>query len=307
MEPEDKNLVIILGPTGVGKSRISIQMAHLFKGEVINCDSMQVYRGFDIGTDKISPDSKEGVPHHLLDVVAPETQFTAADFVQAALKAAEGIWERARLPIITGGTGLYLKALIDGLFPGGQKNPEIRRQLEQEARAQGLEPLWKRLARIDPAYADKIGPRDRIRIIRALEVYLATGQPLSWHFSRTRSHVADCNLIRIGLNLERRDLYARIDRRVERMFTAGLIDEVQNLLAAGVGEDAPPFRALGYKQVLRHLRQEISAEEAAALTQQETRRYAKRQMTWFRNMEGIRWFAPDELPDIEKHIHRSLR
>ncbi len=282
-------------------------MAHLFEGEVINCDSMQVYRGFDIGTDKISPDSKESVPHHLLDVVDPETQFTAADFVQAALKAAEGIWERARLPIITGGTGLYLKALIDGLFPGGQKNPEIRRQLEQEARAQGLEPLWKRLARIDPAYADKIGPRDRIRIIRALEVYLATGQPFSRHFSRTRSHVADCNLIRIGLNLERRDLYARIDRRVERMFTAGLIDEVQNLLAAGVGEDAPPFRALGYKQVLRHLRQEISAEEATALTQQETRRYAKRQMTWFRNMEGIRWFAPDELPDIEKYIRRSLR
>lgn len=282
-------------------------MAHLFEGEVINCDSMQVYRGFDIGTDKISPDSKEGVPHHLLDVVAPETQFTAADFVQAALTAAEGIWERARLPIITGGTGLYLKALIDGLFPGGQKNPEIRRQLEQEARAQGLEPLWKRLARVDPAYADKIGPRDRIRIIRALEVYLATGQPFSRHFSRTRSHVAGCNLIRIGLNLERRDLYTRIDRRVERMFTAGLIDEVQNLLAAGVGEDAPPFRALGYKQVLRHLRQEISAEEAAALTQQETRRYAKRQMTWFRKMEGIRWFAPDELPDIEKHIRRSLR
>lgn len=282
-------------------------MAHLFEGEVINCDSMQVYRGFDIGTDKISPDSKESIPHHLLDVVDPETQFTAADFVQAALKAAEGIWERARLPIITGGTGLYLKALIDGLFPGGQKNPEIRRQLEQEARAHGLEPLWKRLARVDPAYADKIGPKDRIRIIRALEVYLATGQPFSWHFSRTRSHVADFNLIRIGLNLERRDLYARIDRRVERMFTAGLIDEVQNLLAAGVGEDAPPFRALGYKQVLRHLRQEISAEEAAALTQQETRRYAKRQMTWFRNMEGIRWFAPDELPDIEKHIHRSLR
>jgi tRNA dimethylallyltransferase len=307
LEPEGKNLVIILGPTGVGKSRISIQMAHLFEGEVINCDSMQVYRGFDIGTDKISPDSKEGVPHHLLDVVAPETQFTAADFVQAALTAAEGIWERARLPIITGGTGLYLKALIDGLFPGGQKNPEIRRQLEQEARAQGLEPLWKRLAQVDPAYADKIGPRDRIRIIRALEVYLATGQPFSRHFSRTRSHVTGCNLIRIGLNLERRDLYTRIDRRVERMFTAGLIDEVQNLLAAGVGEDAPPFRALGYKQVLRHLRQEISAEEAATLTQQETRRYAKRQMTWFRKMEGIRWFAPDELPDIEKHIRRSLR
>ncbi len=306
MEAEGKNLVIILGPTGVGKSRTSIHLAHLFEGEVINCDSMQVYRGFDIGTDKISPGGREGIPHHLLDVVAPEIQFTAADFVQAALQAAEGIWERARLPIITGGTGLYLRALIDGLFPEGRKNPQIRRRLEQEAQAQGLESLWESLKSVDPSYADKIGPRDRIRIIRALEVYEETGRPFSWHFARTRSYVADSNLIRIGLNLERRDLYTRIERRVERMFTAGLIDEVKNLLAAGVGEDAPPFRALGYKQVLRHLRGEISAEEAVALTQQETRRYAKRQVTWFRKMEGIRWFAPDELPDIEKHILRSV-
>jgi tRNA dimethylallyltransferase len=267
---------------------------------------MQVYRGFDIGTDKISPGGREGIPHHLLDVVDPEIQFTAADFVQAALQAAEGIWERARLPIIAGGTGLYLRALIDGLFPEGRKNPQIRRRLEQEAQTQGLESLWERLKSVDPSYADKIGPRDRIRIIRALEVYEETGRPFSWHFTRTRSYVADSNLIRIGLNLERGDLYTRIERRVERMFTAGLIDEVKNLLAAGVEEDAPPFRALGYKQVLRHLSGDISAEEAVALTQQETRRYAKRQVTWFRKMEGIRWFAPDELPDIEKHILRSI-
>lgn len=307
MEPEGKNLVIILGPTGVGKSRISIRLAHIFEGEIINCDSMQVYRGFDIGTDKIPLDGREGVPHHLLDIADPATQFTAADFVHAALQAAQGIWERAHLPIITGGTGLYLKALIDGLFPEGQKNPEVRRRLEAQARTHGLEPLWKKLTRIDPAYAGKIGPGDRIRIIRALEVYQATGRPLSSHFSQTRSFVSDCSLIRVGLSLERPVLYARIDRRVDRMFGAGLIDEVRGLLAAGVAEEAPPFRALGYRQVLRHLHQEISAEDAAALTQQETRRYAKRQMTWFRKMEGIRWFGPDEFSDIEEHIRRSMK
>jgi tRNA dimethylallyltransferase len=307
LEPEGKNLVIILGPTGVGKSRTSIRLAHLFQGEVINCDSMQVYRGFDIGTDKISPGDREDVPHHLLDVMDPETQFTAADFVHAALDAAAGIWDRGCLPIIAGGTGLYLQALIDGLFPEGQTNPKIRRQLEQEAHTNGLEPLWERLAQVDPSYADKIGPRDRIRIIRALEVYQASGRPFSSHFSQTRSFVADFNLIRIGLNLDRQDLYACINRRVELMFAAGLIDEVRSLLSAGVGEDTPPFRALGYKQVIRHLRQEISQEEAIELTQQDTRHYAKRQMTWFRKMEGIRWFSPEELPDIEEYIRLSLR
>jgi len=307
LEPKSKNLIIILGPTGVGKSRASIRLAQIFRGEVINCDSMQVYRGFDIGTDKLSQDQRKNVPHHLLDIVDPETQFTAADFVYTALEAAAGIWDRGCLPMITGGTGLYLKALIDGLFPEGRQDPDIRRGLEQEAGAHGLEPLWERLAQVDPVYADKIGPRDRIRIIRALEVYQATGQPLSSHFSRTRSYVADCNLIRIGLHRERQDLYTRINQRVERMFATGLIDEVRKLLATGVGEDAPPFRALGYKQVLRYLHQKISQEEAISLTQQDTRHYAKRQMTWFRKMEGIRWFSPEELDNIEEHTRLSLR
>jgi tRNA dimethylallyltransferase len=268
---------------------------------------MQVYRGFDIGTDKLPLELREDVPHHLLDIVDPDTQFTAADFVRGALEAAEGIWDRDRLPMITGGTGLYLKALIEGLFPEGGRDPEIRRELDQEARARGLEPLWERLEKLDPVYADKVGPRDRIRIIRALEVFRVTGQTMSAQFSRTRSLVADCNLVRIGLQRDRQDLYARINERVERMFAAGLIDEVQKLLAAGIPEDAPPFRALGYKQVLKYLRQEISEEEAVSLTQQDTRHYAKRQLTWFRKMEGIRWFHPEALDDIGEHIRLSLK
>ena len=307
MAPDNKNLTFILGPTAVGKSRAAIRLARLFRGEVVNCDSMQVYRGFDIGTDKLSPELRRDVPHHLLDIVDPDTQFTAADFVREALKAADGIWGRDRLPMITGGTGLYLKALIEGLFPEGGRDPEIRGELDREAQTLGLEPLWKRLEQIDPVYAGKVGPRDRIRIIRALEVFRVTGQPMSAQFSRTRSFVADCNLVRIGLQRDRKDLYGRIDKRVERMFAAGLIDEVRELLAAGIKEDAPPFRALGYKQVLRYLRQEISKEEAVGLTQQDTRHYAKRQLTWFRKMEGIRWFHPEALEDIGEHIRLSLK
>ncbi len=307
MESKANNLVIILGPTGVGKSRISLSVAHAFAGEVINCDSMQVYRGFDIGTDKLPPERWEGVPHHLLNVVEPEVQFTAAEFVRSAVESAHRIWRRGRLPLVVGGTGLYLKALINGLFPEGRKDPEIRLRLERNAAGGGLESMWHTLNEVDPAYARKIGPHDRQRIIRALEVFQATGTPLSAHFARTRSSVADAHLIRIGLSLERSKLHQRINQRVDRMFANGLIDEVRRLLKAGVRETAPPFRALGYKQVLRFLRHEITQEEARDLTKRETRQYAKRQMTWFSKMEGIRWFSPLELEAVQEYIRSGLR
>ncbi len=302
MESEGKDLVILLGPTGVGKSRVSILLARDLQGEIINCDSMQVYRGFDIGTDKLPLIERDGIPHHLLDCVEPETQFTAADFVNAALDAASGIWSRHRLPIITGGTGLYLKALIEGLFPEGKKDPDIRQRLEREADSEGVQTLWQRLLQVDPVYAQKIGPRDRLRIIRALEVFTLSGKPLSVLFAQTRSFVQDCNLIRIGLQRDRQELYARINLRVERMFKQGMVEEVKRLVASGVRETAHPFRALGYRQILRYLRQEIDLEEAVELTQRETRHYAKRQMTWFRKMAGITWFSPEELDNIKAHI-----
>ena len=306
MHSDNKNLVIILGPTGVGKSRTALQLAHRFRGEVISCDSMQVYRGFDIGTDKLPPDAREGIPHHLLDIVDPSVQFTAADFVRAADEAARAITARGSLPIITGGTGLYLKALIEGLFPEGRRDESIRRELEQEAHSRGLEHLWRRLDGVDPDYARKIGQRDRVRIIRALEVYRATGVPLSSHFPLTRSLVSDFNLIRIGLRLDRTELYARINRRVDRMFADGIVEEARGILASGVSAASPPFRALGYRQVLRFLLGEVSEAEAADLTKRETRHYAKRQMTWFRKMEGIRWFSPSELEEISEHISSGL-
>jgi tRNA dimethylallyltransferase len=306
LESEKKNLLVLLGPTCVGKSATAIHVARVYDGEIINCDSMQVYRGFNIGTDKLPPEERENIPHHLLDICEPHVQFTAADFVQQALHAIPIIRGKKHLPIVVGGTGLYLKALIDGLFPEGRSNPEIREELEREAEDKGLSHLGQKLKSIDPVYAEKIGPNDRIRIIRALEVYLTTKKPLSEHFSRTRSLIQDFHILKIGLDLERPLLYKRIEDRVDRMFERGLVDEVNGLLARGVEEDSPPFRALGYKHVLRHLKNQISLDEAKDLTKTDTRHYAKRQMTWFRKMEGIHWFDPRQHDVLHKFLEKEL-
>jgi tRNA dimethylallyltransferase len=306
LEPKAKKLIIVLGPTAVGKSEISIRLAKRFGGEIINCDSMQVYQGFDIGTDKISPEKMENIPHHLISIVDPSVQFTAADFVQLSLKAIEEILKREKLPIITGGTGLYLKALLEGLFPGGKRVPAIRMRLERQARRMGLEHLWKKLENIDPSYAHKIGKKDKIRIIRALEVFHATKKPLSRHFASTRSYVEDFHILKIGLKLEMSMIYKKIEDRVDRMFRKGMVDEVQLLLAQGIRQDSPPFRALGYAQVLKYLKGEITLEEAAELTKKETRHYAKRQMTWFRKMKGIRWFSAEDFTSIMKYVQDNI-
>jgi tRNA dimethylallyltransferase len=307
LEPETRNLVIILGPTGVGKSRTAVGLAPTFGGEIINGDSIQVYRGFDIGTDKPSAEDRRGVPHHLIDTVEPDVQFTAADFVREALRAAAEIIGRGGVPLVVGGTGLYLKALVDGLFPGPARDPALRAGLEAEAREKGLDVLFRKLEEIDPAYARKVRSRDRIRIIRALEVYRLTGRPLSGHFPETRSPTGGFNVIKIGLRLERDSLYRRIEERVERMFARGLVDEVRGLLRDGLSRDAPPFRALGYRHVLKYLDGGFSLEEAKALTKLDTRHYAKRQETWFKKMSGVVWFSPDDGRGLEQHLQKQLK
>jgi tRNA dimethylallyltransferase len=307
LQPEIRNLVIILGPTGVGKSRTAVDLALKFDGEIINGDSVQVYKGFDIGTDKPSPGARRGVPHHLIDTVEAGVQFTAADFVREALLAAADITGRGRIPFVVGGAGLYLKALVEGLFPGPGRNPALRAELEAEAREKGLEALFRKLEEVDPAYAGKIRNRDRIRIIRALEIYRITGRPLTDHFRETRSPSGGFNVLKIGLGLEREPLYRRIEDRVERMFAQGLVDEVRGLLERGIGEDASPFRALGYRHVLGHLGGGISLEEAKALTKRDTRHYAKRQETWFRKMAGVVWFSPEDSAGLEHYIEKHLK
>jgi tRNA dimethylallyltransferase len=307
LEPETPVLVIVLGPTAVGKSRVAVDLALRFGGEIISGDSIQVYRGFDIGTDKPTLEARRGIPHHLIDIVGPEVQFTAADFVREALAAARDISGRGRLPLVAGGTGLYIKALVDGLFPGPGRDPALRAALEAEAKEKGLDALFQKLEAADPEYARKVRSRDRIRIIRALEVHAATGRPISEHFKATESPLKGRRVLRLGLRLDRESLCRRIDDRVDRMFDRGLVEEVRKLLERGVPESSPPFRALGYSLVLRHLRGEIGRGEAVALTKTDTRRYAKRQMTWFRKMDGVAWFSPDDGAALEEFVQNHLQ
>jgi tRNA dimethylallyltransferase len=299
-------LVLIVGPTGVGKSATALELAERVGGEIINCDSMQVYRGFDIGTDKPSAEDRSRIPHHLLDVADPSTQFTAADFAALAAEAITAIRRRGKVPLAVGGTGLYFKALLEGLFPGPGRNESVRGSLEREAREMGLDTLWQRLESADPAYALRIGRRDRIRIIRALEVISLTGVSMSDHFRATRSPLRDFQAVGIGLKLGREELTERIERRVERMFARGIVGEVKALLSSGVRENSPPFRALGYKYVLQYLNRLVTLDQAVARTKIDTRQYAKRQMTWFRKMTGVRWFSPHDFEAILRVVEARL-
>jgi tRNA dimethylallyltransferase len=296
LRPSAPTLIILLGPTGVGKTRAAVHLALRFGGEVINGDSVQVYRGFDVGTDKPAAADRRGVPHHLLDAVDPLVQFTAADFVREALRAADDILGRGRLPFVAGGTGLYLK-----------RDATIRAGLEAEARDKGLEALFRRLERIDPDYARTVRSRDRIRIIRALEVHRATGRPMSEHFRSTRSPTAGYRVVRLGLRLDRAELCRRIEDRVERMFAAGWVEEVRALLGRGIGTDAPAFRAIGYRHVADFLGGLVSLEEAKDLTKSDTRRYAKRQMTWFRKMADVAWFEAGDISGLEHYLKNLLQ
>lgn len=308
MDIRIKKLLTVVGPTAVGKSELALWLARELTGEIISCDSMQVYRGFDLGTDKPGPEARQAIPHHLIDIIDPEEQFSAADFARLAVKTAEEIVGRGRLPIVVGGTGLYHKALVEGLFPGPGKNPALRKELKQEAERFGLGTLYEKLRQVDPEYAEKISPSDSIRIIRALEVYLLTSIPLSQHFRQTRSplEAKGFNLIQIGLKLDRNELYRRIEARVEKMFTSGLVEEVKDLLARGVPEEAAPFKGLGYRQVLQYLNGEISLPEAIELTKLETRHFAKRQLTWFKKSPGITWFEASDRSGLIKFVKQKL-
>jgi len=308
LDIKSRIILIIVGPTASGKSETALWLAREFPAEIISCDSMQVYRGFDLGTDKPDPEARRDVPHHLIDIIEPEEQFSAADFARLAVEAAEGIISRHRLPIVVGGTGLYHKALVEGLFPGPGRDPELRKRLRQEAERAGLLFLYDKLKEVDPDYAARISPADSIRIIRALEVYYLTGEPLSRQFLRTRSPAGEkgFHLVQIGLKLERKELYRRIEARVERMFALGLVEEVKRLLARGVPRWVTPFKGLGYRQVLQYLNGEITLPEAIEETKLETRHFAKRQLTWFKKSPGITWFDPQDRPGMKKSVEMKL-
>ena len=283
-------VVAVLGPTATGKSALALSIAERFGGEVINCDSTAVYRGFDIGTDKVLADERRGIPHHLIDIADPTDEYTAAQYARDAAAAIRDIRARNRLPIVAGGTGFYFRALTRGLFPGPGRDARWRARLDAIARRRGVEWLHRILRRIDASSAIRIQPRDQKRIVRALEVYFLTGRPLTEHFAETQSPIPDVDVLAIGVTLPAVRIAERVARRVDQQFARGLLDEVRALLARGVPEDARPFGGLVYRQALDHLHGVRDEAATRALVVQENRRYAKRQLIWFRKEPNLTWF-----------------
>ena len=282
-------VVAILGATATGKTALALALAERFDGEVINCDSTAVYRGFDIGTDKISLAERRGIPHHLIDIADPTEEYTAARFASDAAGIVRDVWSRGRLPILAGGTGFYFRALTRGLFPGPSSHATLRRRLDALASRRGLPFMHRLLGRIDPASADRIQPRDLKRMVRALEVFFVTGRPLTAHFAETVSAIPEADVLAIGVRLPAAVTADRVTRRVDVQFERGLLDEMRGLLADGVPADARPFGGLVYRQALEHL-QGVRGEAATrALIAQENRRYARRQVMWFRKEPHLQW------------------
>ncbi len=292
-------VVAILGPTATGKSALALAVAERYDGEIINCDSTAVYRGFDIGTDKIAPADRRGIPHHLIDIVDPTEDYTAAQYARDAAAIIRDIHARGRLPILAGGTGFYFRALTRGLFPGPGRNPGLRQRLESIAERRGVAFLHRLLRKIDPASARRIQPRDLKRLVRALEVFFLTGRPLTAHFADTASPIADLEVLAVGLRLPAARISERVTRRVDQQFARGLLDEIRTLLARGIPEDARPFGGLVYRQALEHLHGVRDEASTRALIAQGNRRYARRQLIWFRKEPNLSWFdGPGESPAI---------
>jgi tRNA dimethylallyltransferase len=282
-------LIVVVGPTGSGKSGLAVDLALVFGGEVVNCDSVQVYRHLNIGAAKLAEAERQGVPHHLIDVVEPNEVFTAGEYLRLGRSVLDQIRERQRLPIVTGGTGLYLKALLEGLFAGPKRSDSLRARFGSRAEKKGPSYLHRLLMRVDSSSARNIAPTDKPKIIRALEVYFLTSMPISQHFTLGRDPLQGFDVLQIGLSPPRQQLYEFIDRRVEEMFATGLVAEVQ-AICSSFGSDLRPLQSLGYAQTLAYLHGEMSLPEAVALTQRQTRQYAKRQLTWFRRDKEMTWF-----------------
>ena len=299
-------VLLMVGPTGVGKTEAAVAVAERLDAEIVSADSMQVYRYMDIGTAKPTPAQRQRCPHHLLDLVDPDQDFNAALFREHALATMEAVWCRGRNVLLAGGTGLYVKALTRGLFAGPKRDPALRSELEQSIARHGPERLFKRLAEVDPDAAGRIHRRDRVRIVRALEVFHATGKPLGqWQrehgFAERRF-----DILGIGLERPRPELYARIDRRCEGMMAEGLLEEVRGLLDRGYGPHLRSMQSVGYRQAVQCLAGEMSAAEALSSMQQATRRLAKRQLTWFRADPTLQWMDPERVDAIGDMYGRFL-
>jgi len=286
--------VAILGPTSVGKSWLGLELAAALSGEIISADALQAYRGFDIGTAKPTRDEQRNVPHHLIDILEPHQTFSAGEFARRARICIEEISQRGRRPIVLGGSGLYLRALLDGISPIPETSAEIRSELRCRLEEEGLEPLRAELVELDPATANRLRPGDTQRIMRGLEVILSTGKPLSAWLAENPLGQGSVDALRLGLTLPRSVLYDRIAKRVRAMVLAGWLEEVEGLLHCGLSPELPAFQAIGYRQLAAHVSGQSSMEEAVAATVRATRRFAKRQLTWFRREQAATWFSMED-------------
>ena len=301
-------LVIILGPTAVGKSEVAMKLAAKIGAEIINADSQQVYRYMNVGTGKPSRADRERVVHHLIDVVDPDEEFNVAIFCRLALETIDHIHARRKHVVVCGGTGLYLKALTRGLFVGPERNPEVRNELAREMQEKGLGALYQRLIEIDPGAHSRIHPNDRQRIVRALEVYRLTGKPMSQWQREHDFGDERFDTFKIGLQRERAELYDLINRRCDRMIGEGLLEEVRGLVAKGYSLDLKPLQSVGYRQMGLVLQGMLEIDKAVEEMKQETRHFAKRQLTWFRGDYEIRWLHPEsEKKEIRRAAESFLR
>jgi tRNA dimethylallyltransferase len=282
-------VLVIGGPTASGKKRIALDAAERFGGEIVSADSRKVYRRLDIGTAKPSPEDRARIPHHLIDIVEPDEPFSAGEWARRAADAVREILARGRLPIISGGTGFYIAAFLEGLSEGIAPEPGIRASLEREIRGRGPEALHARLAAVDAVRAAELHPRDSVRVLRALEIYETTGMTITELRARPKRVGGEYDVFFLGVDIDRHLLYRRIDERVDAMVRGGLVDEVRSLLAAGYGRDSVALDTVGYKEWFPFIDGADTFETCLDRVKRDSRRYAKRQLTWFRNQPGVRW------------------
>jgi tRNA dimethylallyltransferase len=308
MEMDRPRVVILLGPTGVGKSKLAIELAEALGGEIINADSMQVYRYMDIGTAKPTPEEQRRVRHHLIDLVTPDQPFHAALYRTLGRRVIDQLYREGKSILVVGGTGLYIKVLLRGIFPSPSVDPKVRERLKREAEEKGREFLYERLKLVDSKTAARLHPNDLYRVIRALEVFESTGMPISFFHEQHRFGERPYETLKIGLEMDRKELYQRIDERVDQMMERGFLEEVKGLLQMGYGEELKPMQSLGYRQMVQVLKNQLSLEEAIRLVKRDTRHYAKRQWTWFKADPEVRWRNPlDDRKGIFGEVRSFLR